>query len=89
VSLRQKVRDYFFLAATFFLAGAFLAGFFDAGDLVVFLAMNKVLHLFSAMARKFFFFATNCSPSNCQKPQTISARISATGELLFMNRRNA
>jgi hypothetical protein len=47
-------RRYFFLAAGFFLATAFLTGFFDAVDLVVFLAMRRISTRFSRMARKFF-----------------------------------
>ncbi|MBC7366921.1 MAG: hypothetical protein H7343_08955 [Undibacterium sp.] len=42
------------MAAGFFLATAFLTGFFDAMDLVVFLAMERISTRFSPMARKFF-----------------------------------
>jgi len=54
ISLRQKLRRYFFFAAGFFLATAFGAGIFDAGDLVVFLAMDRTSTCLRTMARKIF-----------------------------------
>jgi hypothetical protein len=47
ISLRQTKKNYFFFfAATFFFATALLTGFFEAVDLVVFLAMEKLLASF-------------------------------------------
>ena len=53
ISLRLNKKNYFFFfAATFLFATAFVAGFFEAGDLVVFLAICNNWHPLLHMARK-------------------------------------